>query len=412
MSAAEEFDIAVVGGGLAGLVFAGQLVKQYPDVRLAVAEANPPDAKSAGADIDLRVSAITPASRAILEDLDVWQQLPADRISPYRRMCVWQAEGKAGGRRSISFDAAEVAVPELGCIVENEAIRRTLWSVLESCERVQLLAGVQPATLERGRRSVTLEFEDRGPLKCRLIVGADGSRSWVRNRLGIDFREFESGQSAIVGHVATGRSHDETAWQRFLPGGPVALLPLADGASSFVWSCPAKRAEELIELDDDAFASELAAALDHVLGTIECVSERTSFPLVTGYATNYTGRRFALIGDAAHRVHPLAGLGANLGLLDAAELAELLAGHFLRPAADPGDASVLRRYERARKSDNLLTMGALDAINRVFTVKPFAEAGGVGLDIVDRLVPLKNLFARYAMGVRSSVPAAARLRTL
>jgi 2-octaprenylphenol hydroxylase len=406
-----EFDVVVVGGGLAGLCFAGLLraatARAGIPLRIALVEAQPPAAIVDDAPVDLRVSAIMPAARAILETLGVWQALPADRVSPYRCMCVWQAKGAAQGARSIRFDAAELGEPELGHITENQAMRRAMWAELESSGGVELLTRGSPASLSESADACELEFDDGSQLRTRLVVGADGANSWVRAQLGVGFRERDYAQSAVVAHVATTQPHAETAWQRFLPGGPVALLPLANGDSSLVWSCPVERAAALVRMDAKEFGAELGAAMDGVLGDIKCVTTRVSFPLTMGYADRYTGTRFALIGDAAHRVHPLAGQGANLGLLDAAALAENLTAHLRRPAADPGDPLVLRRYERARKGDNLVTMGMMDAINRAFT-GPLAEVVGLGLEVVDRLPPLKARLARYAMGMRRDLPAAAR----
>jgi ubiquinone biosynthesis UbiH/UbiF/VisC/COQ6 family hydroxylase len=196
--------------------------------------------------------------------------------------------------------------------------------------------------------------------------------------------------------VKTEHDHAETAWQCFLSGGPVALLPLADGRSSLVWSCPDELAAELLAMDDAAFAERLGAAVDHVLGNLEVMTPRLSFPLGSGYAPHYSGRRYALIGDAAHRVHPLAGQGVNLGLLDAACLVDELSQHMGLPVADPGDPRVLRRYERGRKGDNLLTLGTMDVLNRLFG-GPAADIAGFALGVIDRSGPLKSSLARYAM---------------
>jgi ubiquinone biosynthesis UbiH/UbiF/VisC/COQ6 family hydroxylase len=223
----------------------------------------------------------------------------------------------------------------------------------------------------------------------------------------MDFHERAYGQAAVVAHIATERSHEHTAWQRFLPTGPVAMLPLADGRSSLVWSCPDQRAAELLELEALVFNRELERALDGVLGKVECMSRRVSFPLAMGYATRYTGHRYALIGDAAHRVHPLAGQGANLGLLDAAALAETLSDHLSHRLADPGDLRALRSYERSRKADNLLTMGMMDLLNRTFS-SPLGEFAGIGMEWLNRSKMLKNKLAGYAMGRGRELPAAAQ----
>jgi len=406
-----DFDVVIVGGGIVGLAFARLLAAGLEQAgtpqRIAVLETQPPEPAPADADIDLRVSAIAPASRAILQHMGVWDQLPPPRVSPYDRMCVWQADGAAGVSKSISFDAADFGVSWLGHIVENRAMRLAAWEQVETMSSITIISGKKPVSLTEHEEHCCINLEDSTLLRGKLIVGADSARSWVREQLGVSFGERLYHQSAIVAHIASENSHATTAWQRFLPGGPVALLPLADGRSSLVWSCPNARAQELLKMDVAEFNVQLTRALDHVLGALECTTERLSFPLGSGHAAHYTGRRFALIGDAAHRVHPLAGQGVNLGLLDAAVLAEQLVEHFARPAADPGDPLILRRFERARKGDNALTLGAMDFINTLFTGTA-SGLGGLGLGVIDRLPRVKARFAEYAMGRGRSLPAAAR----
>jgi 2-octaprenylphenol hydroxylase len=406
-----DFDVLVVGGGMAGLVFAGLLDEGLRangrEGRIGLLESRPPVAVPGDAPLDLRVSAVAPASREILTAMGAWQALPESRLGVYRRMRVWQEAGQAFGDRSIVFDAAELGATDLGHIVENQTVRAACWSLLEQRAGVELLTGRQPAALAEDDNYSVIRCADDTELTARLIVGADGANSWVRAQLGIEFVERSYGQAGVVAHIATARPHEETAWQRFLSGGPVALLPLADGRSSLVWSCPEAQARQLVETDESSFATELAAALDHVLGDVECTSARASFPLAMGYAKNYTGRRFALLGDAAHRIHPLAGQGANLGLLDAAVLAECLISHPAGKYADPGDPLALRRYERARKGDNLATMRMMDLLNNVFA-SPLADLAGQGMHVVDRITPVKNAFARYAMGAGRELPAAAQ----
>jgi 2-octaprenylphenol hydroxylase len=410
-----EHDILIVGGGMVGLTCATLLAQYGEDTArsfsIGIVETSPPAPVPPNADIELRVSALSRISQTILQFSGIWPAIAATRISPYRRMCVWQADGAAGSARSISFDAAELGEPDLGCIVENGVIRRAAWERVNAMHSVSLHLGSAPAALHEETDALELILENGQRLRTRLLVGADGARSWVRQALGVTSREREYGQRAIVAHVESQRSHRETAWQRFIAGGPVALLPLDDGRSSVVWSCPDATAAELMAADKKIFDQRLTLATDQVLGSLTTTTERADFPLSLAYAQRYTGRRYALIGDAAHRVHPLAGQGANLGLLDAAALAETLAVQQASPVIDPGDPVILRRYERWRKGDNLLTMGVLDGLHRLFGAGwvPAARLGGLGLGIVDRLAPVKRRLALYAMGDSGDLPMAARV---
>ena len=414
MSTAEH-DILIVGGGMVGLTCATLLAQYGEDTgrsfSIGIVETSPPAPVPPNADIELRVSALSRISRTILQFSGIWPAIAATRISPYRRMCVWQADGAAGSARSISFDAAELGEPDLGYIVENGVIRRAAWERVNAMHSVSLHLGSAPAALHEETDALELILENGQRLRTRLLVGADGARSWVRQALGVTSREREYGQRAIVAHVESQRSHRETAWQRFIAGGPVALLPLDDGRSSVVWSCPDATAAELMAADKRIFDQRLTLATDQVLGSLTTTTERADFPLSLAYAQRYTGRRYALIGDAAHRVHPLAGQGANLGLLDAAALAETLAVQQASPVIDPGDPVILRRYERWRKGDNLLMMGVLDGLHRLFGAGwvPAARLGGLGLGIVDRLAPVKRRLALYAMGDSGDLPMAARV---
>jgi len=414
----QDFDVLVAGGGLAGLVFAGLLLdrceKHALPLRLGVIEARPPEPARPGENLDLRVSALSPASIALLKSLGAWDELPGAAVCNYEQMCVWQAEGAPDAECSIRFSAAELGVPDLGAIVENRAVRRVLWQRLLQAENVTLIEQ-HVAAVAADNDGCRVTFADDSRAMTRLLVGADGARSTVRQQLGIQYRERAYGQVAIVAHIASEASHELTAWQRFLSGGPVALLPLSDGRSSLVWSCPKDQAEDLLAMEDDEFSRQLTAALGPVLGALTCDSSRVSFPLAAGHAERYTATRCALIGDAAHRIHPLAGQGVNLGLLDAAALVECVAEFMTRPRvrqqmlADPGDALVLRRYERERKGDNLMTLGAMDVLNGLFT-GPVKGLSGKAMGTVNNLNWLKATFARFAMGTSKDLPAAARPR--
>jgi ubiquinone biosynthesis UbiH/UbiF/VisC/COQ6 family hydroxylase len=349
------------------------------------------------------VFAIAPAGHAILEASGAWQTLPAGRAAPFERMRVWQSESTPFGAGSIGFDAAESGSVALGYIVEHDWLRLGIWSALDepTPAPVTMLTDSSPASLAPAEDAMVVHLNDGTHLRTRLLVGADGADSWVRSQLQLPSTGRAYGQSAVIAHVASERPHERTAWQCFTPAGPVALLPLADGRSSVVWSCFEAEASKLAALSDENFSARLTAATGDVLGRLRVTTPRLALPLAARHTHRYTGPRFALIGDSAHQIHPLAGQGINLGLQDAAALAGTLATHMLGTRlADPGDAMVLRRYERRRKGANLLTMAAMEGLHRVFTSDSAALTRLVtaGLGAVDRLPFIKHLLAEQAAG--------------
>lgn len=386
-------DVAIVGAGMVGAALALKLARAGVDV--AVVEPRAPAEWSASDDVDLRVVALAPSSAALLESIGVWETIVAARAGPYRRMRVWDALAPG----ELGFDSADEGEAALGWIVENRLIQHVLWRALQNDARVTLHcpARVDATEIEGERR--TLVLADGARVGARLVVGADGADSGLRDLVGIATRDRDYAQRAVVAHVATERPHQATAWQRFLPGATLAFLPLADGRSSIVWSVPLTEGERLLALDDSTFCAELGAAFDFRLGRVTATTARAAFPLRLKLAHDYAAARFALIGDAAHVVHPLAGQGVNLGLRDVVELADAIdaarAGKL-----DAGAEPVLRRYERRRRSDNAVSAHAFDMIQRVFgsASAPIAALRGAGLALVDRIAPLKRLFARHAAG--------------
>ena len=408
-----DFDVLVVGGGLTGIAFATLLQLQAPAGRvpsIGIVEAGPAPAAAPPAELALRVVALSPASRAILERCQAWAGLPESRVGPYRRMVVWHHGGEPGGKSSITFDAADEGVAELGYIVESDLVRSALWQRAASMPSIELLAGAPPVALETRRDDMTLRLADGRNLSARLVVGADGHASWLRDALGVPVSEHGYGQHAVVAHIASECSHGQTAWQRFMADGPLALLPLPDGRCSIVWSCAESHAQALAAATEAGFNQVLTEASAGVLGGLRVTTRRQSFPLAAGHASQYTGLRFALIGDAAHRVHPLAGQGVNLGFLDAAVLAEVLADHRAATHADPGDPLALRRFERWRKGANLAALGGMDLLHKVFTSNTagVSRAAGAGLGLVNSLSPVKHRLAGYAMGLRGDLPRVVR----
>ena len=412
---APEFDVLIIGGGVAGLACA-ELLRQSvgdcrPAIRIGVLESQPPHTPAHDAPTGLRVFAIAPAAREILTTCGAWQHLPPSRAAAYERMRVWQADSAPFGAGSIGFDAADIGLQELGHIVEHDWLRAGLWHGLASrCDdAVALIAGKVPVALERSPDHIGVRLEDGAVLRTRLLIGADGVDSWVRGQLNLPSTGRAYGQLALVAHVSSERPHQRTAWQCFTRSGPIALLPLTDGRSSIVWSCFEPEARALLALADGEFSSRLTAATNGVLGALQTTTARGAFPLAVRHSHRYTGERFALIGDAAHQIHPLAGQGVNLGLLDAAALAETLATHLATRLADPGDAQVLRHYERWRKGANLLSMAAMDGLHRVFTSEwsGITRAATAGLGVVDRVPLLKRLLSGQAAGLAGRLPRAA-----
>ncbi|HET9190292.1 MAG TPA: UbiH/UbiF/VisC/COQ6 family ubiquinone biosynthesis hydroxylase [Rudaea sp.] len=393
MSARGIHDVAIVGAGMVGAALALALAREGFDV--AVIEPRAPKLWNAQDEVDLRVVALAPSSVELFDRLDVWKEIAAARANAYRRMRVWDA--LAPGQ--LAFDAADEGRAALGWIVENRLIQSVLWQALQREARITLHCPAKVTGTDATDDRRTLTLDDDTSVAARLVVAADGADSVLRGLLGIASRDRDYGQRAIVAHVATERAHESTAWQRFVPGGTIAFLPLADGRCSIVWSVSQTDAERLLALDDEAFCAELGAAFDFRLGRITAMTKRASFPLRMKLAERYLAPRFVLIGDAAHAVHPLAGQGVNLGLRDVGELRSVLVE--ARDARrDFAAESVLRRYERRRRSDNTLSAHAFDAIQRVFgsDAMPLAALRGAGLAVVNKIAPLKQAFARHAAG--------------
>jgi 2-octaprenylphenol hydroxylase len=355
-------------------------------------------------DWDLRVFALSRASERLLRLCGTWQRLPKARSFPYERMCVWDASGAPGGAGSMTFDCAEIGEPNLGFIVEGRALTSSSLKSAGAAGAVFIEGSVQSLRVDERRARIRLE--DGGDLAAKLVIVADGVASKSRELLGIETAGHAYHQDALVAHVRTAEPHRSTAWQRFLPAGPLAFLPLPDGRCSIVWSVAREEARRLRSLDAGAFAAALETASDAALGGIELTTEVASFPLQLKVALDYVRPRAVLLGDAGHAVHPLAGQGLNLGLLDCAALAEAL-----EPARGDaellGEPRLLRRYERRRKSENLLAATALDALERLFSSSnPLIERLRVaGLGAVGRLPVLKRELALRALGLSGDVPA-------
>ena len=390
---APALDVAVVGGGMVGAAAALALARA--GLSTALLEAHAPAPWSADAEVDLRVVGLAPSSVALLEDMDVWTSIRQSRAGAYTHMHVWDAESGA----AIDFDAASEGRDKLGYIVENSLVQWTLWQALEAAG-VRHLCPAEVQGFEAREDRIQLELADGGTLAAGLLVAADGAASPLRQLAGIGTRGRDYAQRAVVAHVATERPHENTAWQRFMRSGPLALLPLGDGRSSLVWSLPEAEAQRVLALDDKAFLDELGLASDFRLGRMLATTRRAAFPLKLQLAECYQADRFVLLGDAAHAVHPLAGQGVNLGLRDVVELRDtLLAAR--RAGRDIGAAHVLRRYARRRRSADTLDALGFDALARIYAWQspPLVAARGLGVRLLDRLVPLKRRISEHAAGL-------------
>jgi 2-octaprenylphenol hydroxylase len=400
-----DFDVVIVGAGVIGAAMASLLVarKLSAPGRVAVIADRFAAAAPADADWDLRVFALSRASERLLKVCGVWDALPAQRVHAYERMCVWDAGGEPQGKGSLSFDCAEIGEPNLGFIVDGRALQ---WQCLQAA-RAQgaVLLEARLAAILATDADISIRLTDGRTLRSQLLIAADGLQSKTRELLGIDTAGHTYHQDALVAHVRTSKSHCNTAWQRFLRPGPLAFLPLPDGRSSIVWSAALPEAARLRALDRADFGAALTAASGEVLGNCELSTPMSSYPLKLQYALEYARPRAVLIGDAAHVVHPLAGQGLNLGLLDCAALADVLGqaggtGYF-------GEHRLLRRYERWRRSENLLAAGALDGLERLFSAVDPLSTGlrTAGLSAVGRVPFVKRRLAQRALGLIGDVPA-------
>jgi 2-octaprenylphenol hydroxylase len=324
-------------------------------------------------------------------------------------MQVWDGTGSG----SIAFDCADLGEPDLGHIIENRVILAALLERMAQFTNVELLCPAQVAGLERNEEGATLTLEDGRVLTARLIVGADGANSWVREQAGITTTGWPYEQTAVVATIRTEKHHRGVAYQRFMPEGPLAFLPMPQGLSSIVWSTSPERAAGLVTMDEAQFLAELQLAFGDRLGAMLSTGPRGAFPLLLRHANRYCDERLVLVGNAAHAIHPLAGQGLNLGVSDIAALAEvLLAAH--REKRDIGELAVLRRYERWRKADNVTVMAAMDGFKRLFSndIGPLKLLRNMSLTLADKAGPAKNAMMRRALGLSGDLPRLSRGRPL
>ncbi|WP_456296683.1 FAD-dependent 2-octaprenylphenol hydroxylase [Vibrio sp. AK197] len=399
----QSVDIAIVGGGMVGLALAAAFKES--DLRIAVIEAHVPDSQLESLP-DIRVSALSRSSETILRNLGTWSGITQRRAAPYSAMEVWEQDSFA----RIEFSAQQLAQPDLGHIVENRVIQLALLEQVEKQANVSLYMPAQCQSLAMGESEAWLTLDNGQSLTAKLVVGADGANSWVRRQLDIPLTHWDYGHSAVVATVKTQQPHEKIARQIFTSQGPLAFLPLGDPQlSSIVWSTDPNRANRLVSLSDDEFNKVLAAEFDTRLGLCEVVSERQAYPLKMRYARDFVLDRIALVGDAAHTIHPLAGQGVNLGLLDAASLAQEI--HQLwRQGQDIGARRSLRNYERWRKSEAAKMIAAMQGFRDLFDGNNPAKKlfRGIGMKLVGQLPGAKDEIMKRALGLKGELPELAK----
>lgn len=401
-------DLLIVGAGMVGSALALALQDSGLEVLLLDGSAlsvKPFDAEAA---FEPRVSALSAASQRILERLGVWDGIVQRRSSPYTDMHVWDGSGTG----QIHFSASSVHADVLGHIVENRVVQDALLERLHDCD-LGLLANARLEQMRRSGDDWLLTLADGRTLRASLVIAADGANSAVRRLTGVATREWDYLHHAIVTSVRCTQAHRKTAWQRFTDHGPLAFLPLErDGQQdwcSIVWSTTPSEAERLMALDDVAFCAELERAFEGRLGEVISADPRLCVPLRQRHAKRYVAQGLALIGDAAHTIHPLAGQGVNLGFLDAAVLAQVLLQAHER-GESLADVKVLSRYERRRMPHNLALMAAMEGFERLFQADPLPLRWlrNTGLKVVERMPEAKALFVREALGLTGDLPALAK----
>ncbi|MFQ5954790.1 MAG: UbiH/UbiF/VisC/COQ6 family ubiquinone biosynthesis hydroxylase [Kiloniellales bacterium] len=400
-----EADVLVVGGGLVGTTLAAALGGAGVAVVL-VERADPADLAAVG--FDGRVSAIALGSANLLGAIGVWERVA--EAEPIRDIRV--SDGDARGRASrlfLHYDHRELGDRPFGYMVENRVLRAALYARLAELGAVRVLAPVAVDALERGPRRVEARLADGRRVVARLAVGADGRRSALRRRAGIGVITWPYAQTSIVCTVAHQRPHNGVAHEHFLPGGPFAVLPMTGRRSAVVWTESNRLAPHMLALGEPEFGGEMTRRFGDSLGRLRPVGPRWSYPLSLLHAERYIDRRLALIGDAAHAIHPIAGQGLNLGFRDVAALAEAVVDA-RRLGLDIGEVPVLQRYQRWRRFDTLLLAAVTDGLNRLFSndLTPVRLIRDLGLGAVNRAAPLKRFFTRHAMGLVGELPRLVR----
>jgi 2-polyprenylphenol 6-hydroxylase len=408
----QKFDVIIVGGGMVGLTTA-LAIRKNSALSVAIIDTQP--LIDITPKYDVRVSAINSVSQQLFNNLDVWQDIQKSRVQPYQNMHIWDKAGYG----HIDFGLNDLSQSEhkgqLGWIIENSIIRQALWKKADQDAGIRFFTEEKLTNIAMGDSDVFASFSSLPPITSKLVIGADGANSWVRQQMKISltFRDYD--HHAIFATIKCPQGHQNTAWQVFLDTGPLALLPLSSADEnkqtlcSIVWSTSPEEAKKLTSLSEDDFAKALTAASDGKLGNISLVSDLHSYPLTMRYAQNFVKDRVVLVGDAAHTIHPLAGQGVNLGLLDAASLAQLLTETIPETGLiNPSwfSSIKLKQFERWRKTEAAEMIVAMEAIKQTFTPQkaPVKILRGIGMSIINQVKPIKNVMIKQALGFKSHLP--------
>ncbi|TRX54512.1 FAD-dependent monooxygenase [Thalassomonas sp. M1454] len=403
----QNLDVVIVGGGIVGLTTALAIRKQ---TSLTVGLVESQALNELSSDPHLRVSAINGASQQLFTNLGVWQDITNTRLQPYKSMHVWDKDGYG------HLDFTQQDFPNLiassnnkeqnlGWIVENDVIRNALWNKAEQDNGIVFITE-KLTSIAMGSSEVFLMIEGQAPVTAKLVIGADGANSWVRKQLdmAMTFRDYD--HHALVASVKCSQGHQDTAWQVFLPTGPLAFLPLyKQDHCSIVWSLPPDEAQRIKSLSEEEFNKEILAASDGKLGQVSLVSERATFPLTMRLANEFVKDRVVLVGDAAHTIHPLAGQGVNLGLVDVSALAQTLE-QLVEQGSDISDSKALGHFSRWRKADASEMIMAMESIKQGFSLQQKLPKviRGLGMSLLNQFSPAKKLLIKQALGFKGELP--------
>lgn len=394
MKTPNQYDVVIIGGGLVGASLAAALKNSGLALALVEAGSAPAIEDDSGSteNWDSRIYAISPGSRTFLEQSGAWQRLDPRRVAPVEEMRVF-----GDSDAELKFSAYQMGVPELACIVENRHLQAALWQGLQSQDNLDFIHPARCAALALGDDAARLTLEDGREFGAKLIVGADGRDSWVRNQAGISAAPVDYQHHGVVANFSCELPHRGIAHQWFAPDGILALLPLPGNRLSMVWSVTPEKSAELTSLTDEALCAQVAAASQHTLGKLQILTPAAAFPLRLLVLPHISAKRVALIGDAAHNMHPLAGQGVNTGFRDARQLAELLIDR--GGCMDCGDAQLLRRYDRKRREDIYSMQSTTYGLKKLFcNDDPLLRTlRNLGLNATNHLIPLKKLLMQHAL---------------